>query len=370
MKKVLILANSLEGLYNFRKELLERLIEENYEVTLSAPFFKEKLEYFKDLDCDYIETPIDLRGVNPFRDAKLLLKYYNILKQVKPDIVLTYTIKPNIYGGIISRLQKVPYITNITGLGTAVETESILQKIVLFLYKISQKDAKQVFFQNKENQDFMLKRNIVKTSRLIPGSGVDLERFPVLNYPVDFGNDPTRFLFIGRVMKEKGIEQYLEAAKAIKKKHSNTEFHVVGNCEEEYLELLKELEQKDIIKYHGSQDDIRKFHQISHCTIHPSYYPEGMSNVLLESAASGRPIITTDRAGCREIADDEVNGYVVEQKNSTYLIEKIENFLMLTYEKRKEMGLKGREKVEKEFDRNIIIKEYLKEINRIGCEGR
>lgn len=358
--KILILANNDLGLYNFRKELIERLILEKNEIYISLPNGK-RVKDLEELGCKYIETEVDRRGTNPVKDCKLLLKYFKILKQIKPNIVLTYTIKPNIYGGVACRIKKIPYICNITGLGTATENESIVQKLIIKLYKFALKKVKCCFIQNKENFKFIIDNKIAKEEKckLIPGSGVNLEKFRLLQYPSD---DKIEFLFIGRVMKEKGIDQYLEMAEHIKKKYPNTVFHVLGFCEEEYEIKLKQLEEKGIIKYHGLQDDIIPFIQNSHCTVHPTYYPEGMSNVLLESSASGRPIITTNRSGCREIIEDNKNGYIVREKDSKDLIDKVEKFIKLSNEEKRKMGLYGINKMEKEFDRNIVIDAYINEI--------
>lgn len=355
MGKILILANNDIGLYKFRKELIEELLKDN-QVFISLPngeFVKELVN----LGCDFIETKISRRGTNPITDLRLMFEYKKILNRVKPDVVLSYTIKPNVYGGMICRLTKTPYIANITGLGTAVENSGVLQSITIFLYKLALKNASCVFFQNKENAEFINSKGIIKgNQKIIPGSGVNLDHYEVLDYPDD---NVINFLFISRVMKQKGIDQYLDAAKYIREKYPNTQFHILGFCEESYEEKLKDLHDKGVIVYHGMQSDVRKFHQISHCTVHPTYYPEGMSNVLLESAACGRPIITTNRSGCREIVDDEINGYVVEQQNSQDLIEKVQKFLALTSEEKKQMGLAGRTKVERDFDRQIVIDSYL-----------
>lgn len=358
--KILILANNDLGLYNFRKELIERLIQEKNEVYISLPNGK-RVKDLQEIGCKYIETEVDRRGTNPIKDFKLLLKYFKMIKQIKPDIVLTYTIKPNIYGGIACRIKKVPYICNITGLGTAAENESIVQKLIIKLYKYALKKVKCCFIQNEENFKFIIDNKIAKEEncKLIPGSGVNLEKFRLLEYPSE---DTIEFLFIGRVMKEKGINEYLETAQHIKTKYPNTVFHILGFCEEEYEKQLQELQEKGIIKYHGRQDDVIPFIRNSHCTIHPTFYPEGMSNVLLESCASGRPIITTNRSGCREIIEDNKNGYIVKEKDSKDLIEKVEKFINLSNEEKRKMGLYGRKKVEKEFDRNIVITEYLKRI--------
>lgn len=361
MARVLILANSDGGLYKFRKELIQKLIKK-YEVYISLPNgdFIPKLQ---ELGCKFIETPISRRGTNPVTDFKLLMKYKGIIKNIKPDVVLTYTIKPNIYGGITCRMVNLPYISNITGLGSAVESGGLMQKITLNLYKIALKNAGCIFFQNRENREFFKKKKVINSKhRLIPGSGVNLEDYPLLSYPPD---DIIHFMFIGRVMKAKGIDQYLDAASYIIKKHPDTRFHVVGYCEEAYEDKLKEMQQKDIVHYHGMQSDVRDFYRISHCTIHPTYYPEGLSNVLLESAASGRPIITTNRSGCRETVHDGVNGYLVEQKNSQDLIDKVEKFLGLSFGDKKAMGMAGRRKVEDNFDRQIVIDAYMEEIENV-----
>ncbi|MCX0371590.1 glycosyltransferase family 4 protein [Clostridium perfringens] len=359
--KVLILTNSGVGLYKFRKEIIQKLIELDYEVIVSLPE-DEYVDSLKELGCSHIQSNINRRGTNFIQDLKLLYSYIKIIKKVQPDIVLTYTVKPNAYGGIACRILGVPYIANITGLGTAVENSGIIQNIIIILYRIAFKKINCLFFQNTENMQFFIDKNIsVGKHRLIPGSGVNLEHFHILDYPPD---ETVEFVFISRIMKEKGIDQYIEAAQFIRKKYLNTRFHVCGFCEEEYEDILKELQEKKFIIYHGMQRDIRKILAKTHCTIHPTYYPEGMSNILLESSACGRPIITTDRSGCREIVEDGINGYIVKQKDSKDLIEKIEMFLKQNYENKKKMGINAREKVEREFDRQIVVNAYVNEIQR------
>lgn len=362
--RILVLANNDLGLYNFRKELIEKLIELNSEVHISLPQGPKILE-LKELGCQYIETAVDRRGINPIKDLKLLLKYIKIIRNIKPDYVLTYTIKPNIYGGIACRITKTKQIANITGLGTALENKGILQKTAIALHRIALKKVKCCFAQNQANLEFLQKQKIARNKlKLIPGSGVNLDRFKLLDYPKE--SEPIEFLFISRIMKEKGIDQYLETAEYIKNKYPNTKFHILGFCEQEYNEKLNEFQNKNIIEYHGRQDNITPFMQKASCIIHPTYYPEGMSNVLLEACASGRPIITTNRAGCREIVDNGINGYVIKEKDSKDLIEKVEKFINLSNEEKKQMGLNGRKKVENEFDRDIVIKKYMEEIRKMS----
>lgn len=346
----------------FRQELIDELIKRKYKVYVSFPKSKN-VEVFEKKGCMFIDTPMDRHGINPFKDIKIIFKYLKIIKEIKPDYVLTYTIKPNIYGGIACRIRKTKQIANITGLGTAMENKGILQKIAILLHKIGLKKVKCCFVQNTENLEFLKKHKIAKNKlKLIPGSGVNLDKFKLLDYPKE--SEPIEFLFISRIMKEKGIDQYLETAEYIKSKYSNTKFHILGFCEQEYNEKLNELQYKNIIEYHGRQDDITLFMQKASCVIHPTYYPEGMSNVLLEACASGRPIITTNRAGCREIVDDDVNGYVIKEKDSKDLIEKVKKFINLSNEEKKQMGLAGRRKVENEFDRNTVVQAYMNEIRQ------
>lgn len=371
--KVLILANNSVGLYKFRKELLEALLANKHEVFISLPN-GDFIEDMQQMGCHFIETEISRHGTNPLTDLALAKKYCSIIKSVKPDIVFTYTIKPNVYGGIACQLCKVPYVANVTGLGTAVENGGLLQKITLALYRTGLRKAKRVFFQNQANQDFMFRHKVVNSPySLLPGSGVNLERFAPLPYPDE--TDGIHFVFISRIMREKGIEQYLDAAAYFKGCHpersvsgvegSKLQFHICGFCEPEYKGKLDEYIKKGIVIYHGMVRDVREIHKISHCTIHPSFYPEGLSNVLLESCASARPIITTDRSGCKEVVDDGVNGYVVKQRDSEDLIQKIEKFLALTQGQKMQMGLAGRAKVEKEFDRKIVVEAYLKEMEAL-----
>ena len=360
--RILILANNDIGLYKFRKELIEELVKNN-EVYMCLP----NGEYIKELEKiggRFIECKLlDRHGTNPIQDLKLMSWYKKIIKKLNPQIVFTYKIKPNIYGGIACSKNKIPYVVNITGLGSAVENPGILQKITVGLYKVALKNAKKVFFQNEENEKFMLNKGIVKSDYdLLPGSGVNIDKYVVTEYP---NGETVDFVFVSRIMKEKGIDQYLDAAIEIRKRHPETRFHICGFCEEMYEEKLKTLNDNGTIIYHGLVKNMSEIYEKMSCTIHPTYYPEGLSNVLLESAASGRPIITTNRSGCREVVDNGINGYVVEEKNSKDLIEKIEMFLMKSVEERKAMGLAGRNKVEKDFNRQIVIKKYLGELKKV-----
>lgn len=370
-KKVLFLVNHDVVIYNFRLELVERLLADGHEVHVSSPY-GERIDDLVKIGCNYHEIKIARHGTNPVTDGKLILEYVRLIKSVKPDMVFSYTIKPNIYGGIVCRLLNVPQIANVTGLGTAVENSGLTQKITLALYKFAFKKIQRIFFQNTENRQFFIDHDLFCDKHgLLPGSGVNLERFAPLPYPQN--DDTVHFVFISRIMREKGIDQYLDAAqhfyslrhceKRSDEAIQESVFHVCGFCEAEYQGKLDELAKAGVVVYHGMVRDVKTVLKDVHCTIHPSFYPEGISNVLLESCACARPIITTDRSGCREVIDDGVNGFVVKQKDSADLIEKISKFLALTHEQKKKMGEAGRIKVEREFNRQIVVDAYLKELN-------
>lgn len=366
MKKVLFLVNHDIVIYNFRLEIVERLIEDGHEVHISSPY-GERIDDLIALGCKYHEIDIARHGINLFKEMKLIKTYKKLLEKVKPDICFGFTIKPNIYGAIAARKLGIPFVANITGLGTAVENAGIAQIITIMLYKYAFRGIKKVFFQNTENQQFFIDHNIaIGKHELLPGSGVNLKRFTPLPYPSDA---TIEFVFISRIMKEKGIDQYLEAADYITKKYQNVHFHICGFCEDEYKGRLDEYVTKGIVIYHGMIRDVKEVLKITHCTIHPTYYPEGLSNVLLESSACARPIITTNRSGCREVIDDEVNGFICRQKDSKDLINQIEKFLALNWEEKKFMGIAGRNKVEKEFDRQIVVEKYTNEVNIMDKES-
>lgn len=357
--KVLILSNSCYGLYLFRREIVEALLNLNYEVYISVPN-DARVAKFVDIGCHFIETRISRHGMNPITDFMLLMKYKSMLKELKPDIVFTYTIKPNVYGGLACQMCKVPYLANITGLGVAIQNGGILQKISMTMYKMGLKGAKRVFFQNSENHHFMTENAIVTSpTTILPGSGVNLERYAYAEYPSE--EDGIHFLFVGRIMKDKGIDELLETAKKIKDIYSNVVFDVIGEYDGLYESVIKMAHKEAVIQYHGWQEDIRPFYRACHCVVLPSYH-EGMSNVLLEGAAIGRPLIASDIPGCREIVQNGVNGFLCEARNSDSLYKAIIKMLHINNKEKQNMGKQSRSLVELIFDRKIIIKKYLDEI--------
>jgi len=364
--KILVLTNCGMGLYKFRKELLEELINRGNEVYISLPN-DTYVSNLQKMGCKFIDTDLDRRGTNPIKDIKLLIFYIKVIKQIKPDVVLTYTIKPNIYGGIACRVTRTSYLANITGLGDSIENNGLLQKISLTLYGIGLKKASCVFFQNESNRRFFISKNIIRSkTRLLPGSGVNLKQHKLEPYPKT--DKIINFLFIGRIMKSKGVDELLEAARIIKSQYKNIQFDLIGGIEEDYVKKLNEFEGLKIIRYHGQQDDVHSFIKNAYAIILPSYH-EGMANVLLESASSGRPVLASRVAGCIETFDEGVSGLGFDVKSVDSLVKAIIKFINLPYEKKKIMGLNGRRKMEREFDRNIVINAYIEEINHIKEYG-
>lgn len=362
--RILVLANNMNGLISFRKEVMQALVDKGYEVYVSAPYDKRYDESVKALGLKIIDTAIDRRGINPITDMALIKRYRKMMKEIRPDVVLSYTIKPNLYGGLACKWAKVPQLVNITGLGTAVENPGLLQKFVIGLYKFCLKNVRVIFFQNTANMEFCRERGMISgRPELLPGSGVNLSRFAPTDMPAD---DVVKFICIGRAMKQKGTGDYLDMAEVIKKEYPNTEFHVLGACDDgEYEKRIKSMHAEGTIIYDGVSTDVRPYIQNVHCTVHASYYPEGMSNVLLESCASARAIITTARPGCGEIVDDGINGFITRPHDVDDLCYQVRKFLALTNEERTAMGKAAREKVEKKFDRQIVVNKYLKEVEQI-----
>ena len=361
-KTILILANKQTTFINVRLEVVAALVIEGYKVYVSVPD-GDRLHEIENVGAIVIKTQFEKNGTNPVEDFKLMLHYRKLIRETKADIVLTYTIKPNVYGGMAAALTNTSYIANITGLGTAVENGGMMQKLTLFLYKLGICRVSKVFFQNSENRKFFEKHKIAMGKHdSIPGSGVNLTKFSLMDFPT---KDTTEFAFISRIMREKGIDEYIEAAKFITKKYPNTVFHVAGFGDDYYENKMRQLHEEGIIQYHGLLKDVRILLKNVHCVIHPTFYPEGMSNVLLESAASGRVIISTNRPGTREAINDGVNGFLVKEKDSKDLIEKVESFLLLPYEEKKHMGSCGRKKVEREFDRNDVIQKYIDSVSAL-----
>ena len=351
--KILILANSSSGLYGFRKELITELLIDNKVIAITPD--SGNCDDLKKIGCEVIVLPIDRRGVNPVTDSKLLWGYYKRIRKIKPDLVVTYTIKPNIYGGFICRLFKIPYAINITGLGTAFQKKGLFKQIIIHMYKLACKKAKVVFFENTANRELFIDNRIVYESQtcLLNGAGVNLEHYQVMEYPK---GDVTKFLFIGRVMKEKGIDELLCAMKMLVEEGVTAELHILGEYEEDYRNILEVYKSEGWLFYHGYQEDVRPFIKEAHCFVLPSWH-EGMANTNLECAASGRPLVTSNIPGCKEAVINGRSGYLVESRNAISLYRGMKQFINLTYLEKLQLGHCGRRYMERVFDKKRVVKE-------------
>ena len=370
-KIIALLTNNDDDVYCFRKELIEALIAEGYEMLISCPD-GPKFELMKDIPYIYDNPVIDRRGTNPVKDFGLMMHYRKLFKQYKPAVVLTYTAKPNVYASIAAHQLGIPVINNLTGLGSVVNETGLMKSFIMWLFKLAYRKSACMMFQNATNMQVAIDQGMVNGKyRLIPGSGVDTYRYPLQPYPE--GGDgktgaPVVFNYIGRILHDKGVDDYIEAAKRIKKEYPQTEFNMLGfiePTENHYEEDLKELETQRIVIYRGSQKDVKPFIARAHATIHPSTYGEGMSNVLLESASSGRFLITTNNPGCQETVDDNKTGYIYQGGDVDALVHSIKRFLALSNSQRKLAGEQGRKRMEEKFSRKLVIKAYKEEINRI-----
>lgn len=359
-KKILFLSNHYITLYAFRRELISQMLSKGHQVYISAPA-DERNAYFEGIGCTMIDTPMSRRGMNPVEDMKLLGRYKEIMAELKPDIIFSYTIKPNVYGTMASNALGFRQVCNITGTGATFLKENFLSRLVRQLYRLSIKKCYKVFFQNTGDRDYFISHGLVKDNwAMLPGSGVNLSRHRFTELP---DGEEIRFIYVGRVMAVKGIDEYLECARAIREILPNTRFYIAGFVEEDkYRQLIAHYESMGVVEYLGFQDNIDPWLRRCHCVILPSLGGEGVPNVLLEAAATGRPCIASDINGSVDVVRDGVNGYIFKRGNADSLVEKVEKFMSLSYEQKCQMGLNGHEKVAREFDREIVISRYMEEL--------
>lgn len=349
-KKILILTNHSYMLWQFRRELIQELMKRNT-VIISMPYVGHE-DDFKAMGLKCIETPIDRRGINAKTDLKLIRRYDKMLKDEMPDLVITYSIKPNIYGGLMCIKHKIPYFVNVQGLGTAFQNPK-LAVVVSILYKAALSKAKAVFFENTANAEEFSRRHIVSKKKevILPGAGINLNFYSYVDYPQ---NDVFHFLYLGRIMREKGMDELFYAVERLHKEDETFILDLVGFYEDEYEVQVKQLEELGIVKFHGFQSDPRPYYAMADCVVMPSYH-EGMSNVNLEAAATGRPVITTDIPGCREAVDQGKTGLLVKKAGKVSLYKAMKRMLQVVRAEREEIGIKARRKMENEFAKDKVV---------------
>ena len=354
--RILIATTHSYMFYRFRKELVEALMQE-HEVILSTPFVGHE-DDLQAMGLRCIDTEIDRRSINPFKDMKLLKTYRKMLDEIQPDLVITYSIKPNIYMGSACKAKGIPYVTNVQGLGTAFE-KPMLSSVVSVMYRSALRKAGTVFFENEENAQFFLHKTIISAQQMkvLPGAGINLDEYPYVPMKDD---GVCCDLFVGRIMKEKGVDEFFAAAKTVKAElGEKVAFDVVGFYEDAYKETVDHLVADGVINFHGFQTDVHPFYEAADCVVLPSYH-EGMSNVLLEGAATGRALITSDIPGCREAVEDGVSGYLCPTKDADALCDAMRRFAELPEDRQAEMGRRGRTRMEQKFSKTAVVAETIK----------
>ena len=359
-KRLMVITNHSYMLWQFRRELIEKLMED-YDVIISTPFVGHE-DDFAAMGCTMIETDVDRRGINPKTDMKLYMTYRRLLKEYHPDMVVTYSIKPNVYAGYACRRMRIPYCVNVQGLGTAFQKKG-LREIVIRMYKVALKKAQTVYFENKENAKVFLQERIIRRDQmcLLKGAGVNLQYYDYQKYPE---NDKVHFLYLGRIMKEKGMDELFSAAKELQRKDVPFVLDLVGFFEDEYKEKIDQLVSDGIAVFHGFKEDPRPYYAGADCVVLPSYH-EGMSNVLLEAAATGRPVITSNIPGCKEAVDDGKSGFLCEARDWNDLHLKMDKIAYMNHLEREAMGLCARDKMMQEFDKNKVVKKTIQGIVRV-----
>jgi glycosyltransferase involved in cell wall biosynthesis len=365
--RIAIVLNTSWNIYNFRLGLIKALFNEGHEIVAIAPK-DEYTERLIDLGCKYEEVKLDSRGANPIKDFGLTIELFNIYRRVKPDVVLHYTIKPNIYGTFAASLLGIPVVNNVCGLGTAFLNKNIVSRIAIAMYRLSFRFPKLVFFQNKDDQKFFLDSKLISNTKsdILPGSGIDINHFKPLKRAK---NGRFTFLLISRLIHDKGILEYIEAIKVLKSKGVEADFQILGQIDEEHSrgipeKLVNEWVNQGVVDYLGTTDDVRPYINNSDCIVLPSYR-EGTPRSLIEAASSARPIVATDVAGCNNIVTNDVNGLLCEPANAGDLASKMEAMLNTNSKKLDEMGKESRNIAVTRFDENFVIDKYLAAIAKV-----
>jgi glycosyltransferase involved in cell wall biosynthesis len=364
--RVAIVINTSWNIWNFRRSLVTALQAAGHEVLAIAPpdAYSERLE--TELGCRYVPILMENKGTNPIKDAQLTRRFYNIYRRERPDVVLHYTIKPNIYGALAARLAGIPSVNNVSGLGTVFIVKNFVSRVALQLYRYAFRFPRKVFFQNADDRALFLEHGLVRAqiTDVLPGSGVDVRRFrPAAEFR---RQEPFVFLMIARVLYEKGVEEYFEAARLVREAVPGTRVQLLGGIDESggvgvKRAVFEQWLTAGHIEYLGTTDDVAAYIREADSVVLPSYR-EGTPKTLLEAAAMGKPIVTTDVPGCRETVVDGQNGYLCEVRNGTDLAEKMLRILALPAAVLHAMGQAGRQLAEAKFDEQIVLDKYLREV--------
>lgn len=358
---VLMTVNAAWNIWNFRKPLVEALLADGHRVSILAPL-DETSAQLEALGCDVIPLEMSVKGLNPLADLRLERRFAATFRAHEPNIVLSFTIKNNIFGARAARAARLPFVPNVTGLGTAFLSGRLLEQISVRLYRSAFGPLPRIFFQNADDRDLFLDRRIIqpKQARLLPGSGIDLDRFAPA--PMSDAGAPPVFLMIARLLRDKGVAEFVEAARIVKAHRADARFQLLGAVGSENRTAIDaatvEAWVKDgVIEYLGTTSDVRPVIAAASCVVLPSYR-EGAPRTLIEAAAMGRPVIATDVPGCRAVVDRDRSGFLCEVRNAPSLAEAMGRFLALSPSERAAMGVAGRAKMAREFDQALVIDAY------------
>lgn len=359
--RILMTVNAAWNIWNFRKPVVEALLADGHQITIAAPT-DDSVPELEALRCDFLPLQMDAKGLNPLDGASLISQFRRIMRATESDLVLSYTIKNNLFGAIAAKSLRIPFIPNVTGLGTAFLSGKVLQTVAEQLYRAAFRSLPVVFFQNEDDLALFVKRSLVRTeqAKLLPGSGIDLDRFPATPFPI--GAEFKKFLMISRLLRDKGVVEYVDAARLVRQKYPTARFQLLGAIGSENRTSIgvSEVEAwaaEGVIDYLGTTKDVRPFIESASCIVLPSYR-EGAPRTLIEAAAMARPVITTDVPGCRSVVDPDVSGYLCKARSAFSLARSMEHFLQLSDDAQVEMGLAGRHKMATEFDQAIVVEAY------------
>lgn len=361
MKHIMLVGNTAWSMYNFRAGLIRGLLAMGYNVTVVAPADGHFEKLIEELGATWIDIQMEAKGTNPFKDLQLISRFKKIFKSVNPDFIFFYTIKPNIYGSLAARIVGADHIAVTTGLGYTFINNNFIAKIARMLYKFALKSAREVWFLNRDDQDSFLYYNLIHENKsyILKGEGINLDRF----LPTANQNETVSFLLMARMLWDKGVGVYVEAARILKAKYPDTQFKLLGfmgvdNPSAISQEQMDLWQNEGVVEYLGSTNDVIPFVNNASCIVLPSYYREGLPITLLEAAAMCKPLVTTDSVGCRDTVDDSITGFLCKPKDVVSLCDAMEKIIIMTPMQRQAMGEAGRKKIEQEFNEELIINTY------------
>ncbi len=367
-RTVVIAANSDWNIVTFRQGLIRAIEAAGYDPLILAPSDPASEQRMRQLGVDRIPVDIERSGLNPFADFRLLLQYRRLLKKLTPAAFLGFTIKPNIYGCIAARLARVPAVANVSGLGTVFLKSGLLERFVVPMYRYALSRADLVFFQNPDDRRLFVQRRIVRPeqTRIIPGSGINLDDYP----PAELPDGPPIFLLIARLLGDKGVREFVDAARALREDLPGARFQLLGPLDAHNRTSISRAEldawvERGDVEYLGSTDDVRPFVAKATALVLPSYR-EGLPRSLLEGAAMARPLIATDVPGCRELVEDGVNGFLCLARDCESLAGAMRRFAYLSPESRRWMGDAARSTVEDRYSETFVVSAYLDALEKLA----